>query len=94
LAGLWDTWRSPDGGDVESRVIVTTPANSRLAELHDRMPEILARSAIATWLDPIVCEPAELEPCVQPYPAELMRFEPASALMNNPRHDSPECLNA
>jgi putative SOS response-associated peptidase YedK len=42
LAGLWETWRSPAGERVRSFAIVTAAPNALVAELHDRMPVILA----------------------------------------------------
>jgi putative SOS response-associated peptidase YedK len=45
LAGLWDTWRSPAGERIRSFAIVTTQPNALCAELHNRMPVILAPNA-------------------------------------------------
>src|SRR3974390_3763012 len=42
LAGLWENWRSPAGERLRSFTIVTTAPNSLLAEIHDRMPVIIA----------------------------------------------------
>jgi putative SOS response-associated peptidase YedK len=41
LAGVWDTWERPDRQLVHSFSIITTNANSDMAEIHDRMPVIL-----------------------------------------------------
>ncbi len=38
IAGLWESWRSPDGERLRSFTIVTTAPNELLAPLHDRMP--------------------------------------------------------
>ena len=37
-AGLWESWKSPEGEVVESCSILTTEANSLIAAIHDRMP--------------------------------------------------------
>jgi putative SOS response-associated peptidase YedK len=50
LAGLWENWRSPAGEWVRSFAIVTTRPNELCAELHDRMPVILARDNWPVWL--------------------------------------------
>ena len=50
LAGLWESWRSPAGERVRSFAIVTTEPNELCAELHDRMPAILAPEAWPAWL--------------------------------------------
>jgi putative SOS response-associated peptidase YedK len=53
LAGLWEWWRDRAASDsVETYTIVTTEANPRLAEIHDRMPVIVAPDDYERWLDP------------------------------------------
>jgi putative SOS response-associated peptidase YedK len=46
MAGLWETWRSPEGERIRSFTIVTTKSNALCAELHDRMPVVLEPSAV------------------------------------------------
>jgi putative SOS response-associated peptidase YedK len=41
MAGLWDLWRDPEGEELCSFTIITTPANKLLRPIHDRMPLIL-----------------------------------------------------
>lgn len=51
LAGIWDTWRAGDGAKVGSFAIITTEANALVAEVHPRMPVVLASAeAQALWL--------------------------------------------
>ena len=50
LAGLWENWRSPAGEWVRSFAVITTRPNELRAELHDRMPVILARDNWSVWL--------------------------------------------
>ena len=42
FAGLWETWKSAEGGVIESCTILTTASNRLVAPLHDRMPVILS----------------------------------------------------
>ena len=51
FAGLWETWMGPNGEEMETAAIVTTPANRELARLHDRMPVIVPPEAFDFWLD-------------------------------------------
>jgi putative SOS response-associated peptidase YedK len=44
------------------------------------------------WLDPTVQDPARLLPLLTPYPAEEMEAYPVSTTVNNPTHDTPECV--
>jgi putative SOS response-associated peptidase YedK len=85
VAGIWETRRDPDTGRiVNTCAIVTTTPNERVAEVHDRMPVILAESDIETWLSPDTPQAALLD-LLRPYDAELMimtmvrgRLEPRS----------------
>jgi putative SOS response-associated peptidase YedK len=90
LAGLWDLWRR-DGQPVESCAIITTAANSEMAQLHDRMPAILTPEALDAWLDPDLEDPARLAALLRPYEGSLAVRE-ANRLVNSPRNDSPACL--
>lgn len=92
FAGLWESWNQGDLPAVESCTIITTAANSRLAELHDRMPVILQEEDYDRWLDPTLKECAGLEPLLVPYPPEEMTFHAVSPFVNSPRNDGPACL--
>lgn len=75
FAGLYETWRSPEGALWNTCTIVTTAPNTLIASLHDRMPVILRPEAEALWLDRAVHAPAILRPLLLPYPAEAMVAE-------------------
>ena len=51
FAGLYETWSDPNGGEIDTACIVTTPANRLAAAVHDRMPAILEPDEFAPWLD-------------------------------------------
>src|ERR1700736_4426438 len=47
IAGLWENWKDPKTGEwIRTFVIITTDANTLVADIHDRMPVILAPSAL------------------------------------------------
>ncbi len=52
FAGLWSTWQSPEGNDVDSFTIITTEANEIVKPIHDRMPLIVPADSYSDWLDP------------------------------------------
>ncbi len=91
FAGLWDTWRSPDGSKIPSCTIVTTRPNELLAPIHNRMPVILHPDHYLQWLDPSELPPSTLQPLLGPYPSSEMTAFPVSTLVNDPRNDHPQC---
>jgi len=92
MAGLWERWQGQDGRLIESCAIVTTEANARLAEIHDRMPVILPPSAYRTWLDRGCSDVALLKPLLRPYPAEEMLVYPVSRHVNRVANDDAACM--
>jgi putative SOS response-associated peptidase YedK len=92
LAGLWELWRDPQGGAVESFTIITTDANESLRALHERMPVILSPGDFSRWLDPAVAEPDSLRALLRPYPAEATVAHAVSTRVNSPANDDPDCL--
>lgn len=87
LAGLWEIWHSPDGGELASCAIITTTPNALMATLHARMPVILPRSAWESWLSPEPRSPQELQEHLRPYPAQEMEAFPVSTQVNRPAND-------
>lgn len=93
MAALYDVWVSPTGEKLATVTIVTTEPNPLMAALHDRMPVILPRDRVDTWLDRDVREPEELLPLLEPYPADDMRAYPVDPLVGNVKNDVPACLD-
>jgi hypothetical protein len=50
LGRPWENWRSPAGEWVRSFAIITTTPNELCAELHNRMPAVLAPQVWSEWL--------------------------------------------
>jgi putative SOS response-associated peptidase YedK len=90
IAGIWESWKHPQTGErVRTFCIITTTANALLAEIHDRMPVIIPRTAYTRWLANIEPDPRDL---LIPYPAEEMRLWPISRRVNKPDNDDPDLL--
>ena len=83
MAGLWEHWQSPEGGDLFTATILTTAANALVARIHDRMPVLLAPDAYEAWLAPATA-PKDLQALLKPFPAEAMTATPVSKAVNNP----------
>ena len=92
FAGLWETWRSPDGSALRSCTIITTAPNKLMATMHDRMPVILPREKFDAWLYDGERTPAELDPLLVPYPDEPMEAGAVSTRVNNAKNEGPECV--
>jgi putative SOS response-associated peptidase YedK len=92
FAGLWETWHSPEGVELQTCSLITTTPNAVVTRLHDRMPVILQGSAIDTWLDPQESDPAKLQPLLAPLPDDALKATPVSPRMNSVKFDGPECL--
>jgi putative SOS response-associated peptidase YedK len=76
FAGLWDTWRPPEGDPVRSCTIITTEANVLMSSIHNRMPVILDAEAAAEWLDPAT-PTAELQHLLRACPDLWLEAHPA-----------------
>ena len=51
FAGLWDRWKSRETGEpVISCTIIVTDANALTRSIHDRMPAVLDKADIRSWL--------------------------------------------
>jgi putative SOS response-associated peptidase YedK len=89
FAGLWERW---DKGDeaLETCTIITCGPNELVAELHDRMPVILAPGECRRWLT--ASDPAELEAMLDPYPADEMVAYPVSTMVNNTASNDIACI--
>lgn len=77
LAGLYDTWKSPEGESVSTCTIITTTPNNLMAPIHNRMPVILQPDDEELWLNPDITEIEALEPLLRPYPDELLEAQAA-----------------
>jgi putative SOS response-associated peptidase YedK len=84
IAGLWENWKDPATGEwIRTFAVVTTDANKMVADIHNRMPAILAPTDYERWLsdDP---DPRDL---LRPFPADQMRMWPISTRVNKPEND-------
>jgi putative SOS response-associated peptidase YedK len=94
LAGLWATWRDPegDGEELWTCTILTTTANKLMGSVHHRMPVILLPEAWDAWLDPDNKDVEQLTALLKPAPEELLALWPVDQAVSNPRNNRPELL--
>jgi putative SOS response-associated peptidase YedK len=91
FAGIWGSWRNPEGKAIETCSIITTTPNALLIDIHDRMPVILPDDAYGLWLDPGFQKPDALCDLLKPFNPALMRRFEVSNRVNLVKNDDPEC---
>lgn len=91
FAGLWDVWRQGDE-IVESCAIVVCAATASLADVHDRMPVILAPDLYADWLDPGNDDPARIMELLHANPGVSLERHRVSTAVSNVRNQGPELV--
>ncbi|WP_436492056.1 SOS response-associated peptidase [Actinokineospora sp. HUAS TT18] len=93
MAGLWTTWRPDDDSPLLITCsVLTTAAVGLPAEIHDRMPLILPKSAWDQWLDPDVAEVSDLLAPPSEDLVAALEMRPVSTAVNSVRNNGPELL--
>jgi putative SOS response-associated peptidase YedK len=95
FAGLWEVWRDPNDADaprVKTCVIITTDANEKLAQIHHRMPVVLAPPAWDTWLDPENDDVDALCRLLVPAPSDDFVFWRVSPAVNKAANEGPHLI--
>lgn len=82
FAGLWETWRTPEGESLESCCIITTSPNSLMEQIHDRMPVILPSEQWDSWLSPQDRQAEKLQQLICPHDSESMQAWPVTRELN------------
>ena len=78
--------------DQLSGAIVTCPPNELCAELHNRMPVVLAPESWPLWLGEKAADPAQLKALLAPYPSEGMVRWPISPRVGNVKDNDPSLI--
>ncbi|KAJ8361105.1 hypothetical protein SKAU_G00176300 [Synaphobranchus kaupii] len=92
IAGLFDCWTPPGGGEaLYTYTVITVNASPNLQSIHDRMPAVLdGEEEVRRWLD--YGEVRSLDALKLLQPKDTLTFHPVSSFVNNSRNNSPECL--
>lgn len=89
FAGLWESWKSPEGEDVRTCTLITCEANDCVAPVHERMPVMLTGDRLWDWLR--LDEPFQLQALLRPYEGPMKRH-PVAPLVNRPELDQPDLV--
>jgi putative SOS response-associated peptidase YedK len=76
---------------VATCAILTCPPNDLVAEIHNRMPVIVAPENREQWLNQRTSL-VEIARLLAPLPAQEMEAYEVSPLVNSARHDGPGCV--
>jgi len=77
---------------IRSFAIITTQPNELRAQLHNRMPAILAPEAWPAWLGEEPTDLPHLKALLAPYPSDGMMCGPVSARVGNVRNNDPSLI--
>ncbi len=94
FAGLYESWYPRPGVRERTFTIVTTRPNEVMRPIHDRMPVVLSEDQTDAWLNPSETDPSRLKKLLAPPPDELLVYRPVSPLLNSPKNDYRELLDA
>ncbi|MGG3509615.1 SOS response-associated peptidase [Paenibacillus lautus] len=103
MAGLYDTWITPNGDKLSTCTVITTEPNQLMAPIHNRMPVILRPADEALWLErqtsshthegsPSLLQ--SLKELLRPYSAEDMQAIPVSTTVNSVKNDTEDCIRS
>jgi putative SOS response-associated peptidase YedK len=94
FAGLYESWRPPEGESETTFTIITCAPNAVTAPIHNRMPVILSDRDADDWMNPREPDPLSLKRLLVPAPDDLLTVQPASPLANSVKNEGPELLEA
>ncbi|MBT2647555.1 SOS response-associated peptidase [Bacillus sp. ISL-34] len=92
MAGLWESWKSPEGISIYSCSVITTVPNELMTSIHDRMPVILKPEDEKDWLNPSINDSAYLQQYLKSFDSEQMEAFEVSTDVNSTKNNSPNLI--
>jgi putative SOS response-associated peptidase YedK len=89
FAGIWEQWRNPDGGILQTFATMTTDANQQLAAIQERMPVIIEKDAWPLWMGEVEGDILSL---LRPGPEHVLRVWPVGKRVGNVKNNGPALL--
>ncbi|KQY19688.1 SOS response-associated peptidase [Rhizobium sp. Root482] len=90
FAGLMETWSSADGSEVDTAAILTTKANARIGDIHDRMPVVIGPEDFSRWLDCRTQEPRDVADLMVSADEDLFEVIAVSDQVNKVANTGPD----
>lgn len=92
LTGLWAHWMSNEK-TIDSCCIITMQANDVVSPIHDRMPSIMPKELIDTWLDPNFQDVSKLKKMLEnTHACDNLAPFPVSTRVNKANFDDAQCI--
>jgi len=95
MAGLWESWQDPNlpnATPLETCTVITTEANDRMRELHDRMPVLLQKTDLDIWLNEGNATSQQRLELLKPCASDRLTISPANPWLNRVANEGPRCL--
>lgn len=96
MAGIYEFWRDParagEDGWLTTCSIITTNSTDAVGHIHDRMPMVIAREALADWLDPRLTDPDAARGLLSVLEGEALAAYRVSTAVNSVRNNLPALL--
>ncbi|GAB6254939.1 SOS response-associated peptidase [Peribacillus sp. N1] len=92
MAGIWESWKTPEGISVYSCSVITTVPNELMTSIHDRMPVILKPEDEKEWLSPTNNDPAYLQQYLKSFDSEQMEAFEVSTDVNSTKNNSSNLI--
>ncbi len=88
VAGLYETWKNPEGKELKTFTVITTEANQMMQPYHERMPVILDEKSVDAWLNPETKDPHS----ILKQPKDILKAYPVSDAVNKPGNEGPDLI--
>lgn len=92
FAGVWESWKNPEGENWKTYSIMTTEPNQEVSSIHNRMPVILHKSDENLWLDPTNDRPEDIAPLLHPYDDNGIEMYAISNSVNAPQNNNSSLI--
>ena len=91
IAGIWSSWRAPNGEVIETASIITQEAQGELETIHSRMPVFMPPDRWDLWLNPRNTDVNELKSLmVVAQPESIVIARPVSDAVNSVANNGKE----
>jgi len=81
IAGLWDEYDDESGNMIHTFMIITVPAGNVVTGISERMPAILTKDEMKTWMNAEASEEQLME-CLHPYEGKMDLFSVSPRILD------------